>query len=261
MRQASRFRLKFLGAPSIIVNGRPVNIGSNKATALLAYLASNRAPLNRSELDAMFWPEADFERARRSLREELSRLCHYLPAGVLHFSGQQVSLEPDTDIDIWNFEHALAEQAWERAATLYAGELLEGLFVRNAASFESWLAAERESLQSSYTQVLQELSNKAAHAGDIGAALAYHQQIVATNPLMEGAYLQAMKLARQLGETAVALEIYHNLQQLLKREFGIAPSREAAELAREVATLSRTGLKEPPKLEPPTPATQGFSPS
>lgn len=237
MHPTSQLRLKLFGAPAIIVNGRPINMGSNKALALLAYLALHRAPRLRSELDAMFWPEAEPVRARRSLREELSRLSHYLPEGILLFLGQQVGLVPTLRVDVWNFEQALLNGAWEKAATLYAGDLLEGLFVRNAESFESWLATERELLQNSYIQVLQGLSNKAARAGDIGAALAYNQQIINANPLSEVAYVQAMRWAQQLGETAVGLEIYHDLQNILKREFGIPPSQEAYELAKEIATL------------------------
>ena len=242
MPQSPLSRLKLLGAPAFVLSGSPVELGSNKALAMLAYLALSREPVARSELDVMFWPDSETLKARRSLREELSRLRKHLPTGLLRCQGQYVSLESSVRVDVWAFESALSEGRWERACTLYTGELLEGLFVRNAGSFETWLASERERLQGRYVQVLHQLGQKAFQAGEIGVALAYAQQIIATNPLTEGAYLQAMRLAQGIGETAIALEIYHSLLLLLRREFGIAPSGEAAALAREIATASRAAV-------------------
>lgn len=234
MHRTWRYRLKFLGSSRVIVDGEPVRLGSNKALALLAYLARQNAPVSRDMLDSMFWPESDRKRARRSLREELSRLKALLPQGMLLAAAHEVSLNPVLPVDLWEFEQALCNGSWEQAATLYGGDLLEGIFVRNAAGFEQWLQQERADLQHGYLQALQQLGSKAADHGDLHAALAYSRQIIGTDPLSEAPYLAAMNWANELGEPAVALDFYRRLQALLDREFSLTPSPAAARLARAI---------------------------
>ncbi|HLV12122.1 MAG TPA: BTAD domain-containing putative transcriptional regulator, partial [Trueperaceae bacterium] len=48
-------------------------------------------------------------------------------------------------------------------------------------------------------------------------------------------YLRSMQWASQIGETAVALDVYHQLQSVMKREFGIPPSPAAVSLAKAIA--------------------------
>ena len=61
-----------------------------------------------------------------------------------------VVLDPaSADVDVVAFERAVAEgtpEALERAATLYRGDLLEGLGV-TSEPFEEWLLTERERLR------------------------------------------------------------------------------------------------------------------
>lgn len=222
---------------------------------MLAYLALRRTPVLRSQLDSLLWPESDRNRARRSLREELSLLRQHLPTGVLKASGQSVELDPASEVDVWSFTSALAKGAWESAATIYSGELLEGIFVRNAAAFEVWLEDARERLKHQYVETLQVLCAKAVAAGEIGAALAYNQQIIAANPFAEEPYLRSMKWAMQMGEIAVALDVYHHLQLVLKREFGLQPSPAAVSLAKEIAAGAHgRHIRLPEAVTVPTPA-------
>lgn len=235
MRDSWRFRLKLFGHAGVMVEGRPVNLGSNKAMAILAYLALRKTPVLRSTLAALLWPESDWYRARRSLREELSLLRRLVPAETLVVQDQSVALDHTASVDVWNFTQAIAEGAYERATMLYAGELLEGVYVRNAGGFETWLEGERDHLRNQYVEALLVLCEKSVQAGDLGAALAYNQQIIAANPYLEGPYLRSMQWASQIGETAVALDVYHQLQSVMKREFGIPPSPAAVSLAKAIA--------------------------
>lgn len=245
MRTSWHIRIKLLGFPSVVVHGRPLDLRSNKAIAILAYLALRRSPVLRCHLDTLLWPESDRHRARRSLREELSLLRHHVPAGALMMKGQSVALASSTVVDVWAFEDALSHGDFEGATTQYSGDLLEGINVRNAVGFEEWLEQERQVLQDEYVEALQNLCMKAVEADEFGAALAYNQQIIATNPFNEAPYLRGMQWASQIGETARALDLYHDLQLVMKREFGITPSAAAVSLAREIATggnVARTRL-------------------
>src|SRR5690606_2807015 len=158
--------------------------------------AWRRTETLRSELDTLLWPESDRVTARRSLRGELLRLNTLLPASTLIMMSQYVRLSSVCEVDLWQFEDAIRARNWEGAVTLYQGGLLEGLSVRRSEPFESWHGDERERLQNDYLEALTALSERAAKAGEIGAALAYTQQIIRTNPQSEGAYIRWMRLAQ-----------------------------------------------------------------
>ena len=222
------------------LRGQQVRIPSNKAVALIGYLAARRTEVARSELDGLLWPESDRVTARRSLRDELYRIGKYFPSGVIETRNQYVSLGTAVQVDLWQFERAIANRSWESAVTVYRGSLMEGLYVRNAEPFETWHRDEQERYRSAYLEALDALSERAASAGEIGAALAYTQQIIRTNPISETPYIKAMRWANLLNERAMALDIYHSLVEVLKLEFGIRPSGEASRLAREVEAASQS---------------------
>ncbi len=66
--------LRFLGPPTIELDGQPVSLGRHKATALLAYLALSPGAHSRDSLAALLWPELDQRRARAEVRRTLSLL-------------------------------------------------------------------------------------------------------------------------------------------------------------------------------------------
>ena len=70
----SRFYLKLFGSPRFYYFNQHVKLGTRKAMALLCYLAIRQTPVQRHELDALLWPEKNEKRARRSLRDEISRI-------------------------------------------------------------------------------------------------------------------------------------------------------------------------------------------
>ena len=121
---------------------------SQKAAALLAYLAhfSQRAH-TREELLALFWPDADEEDARRSLRVTLSSLRHQLePAGtlsgsVLEATRTHVRLNPQAfATDVADLEVAVARKDYEVARQFVIGPFLP-------ACYDDWALSERYRLE------------------------------------------------------------------------------------------------------------------
>src|SRR5688572_21184908 len=68
-----------------------------KRVALLAYLAlmSDRAPVRRDTLLALFWPELGDEEARRALRQALHYLRRVVGDNVLVGAGEELSVSSD----------------------------------------------------------------------------------------------------------------------------------------------------------------------
>ena len=75
--------IRWLGLPSIELDGKPLTVERRKGVALLAYLSMNRTPQSRSALASLLWPEFERKSALAYLRRSLWSLNQVLPKGVL----------------------------------------------------------------------------------------------------------------------------------------------------------------------------------
>src|SRR6185295_13844925 len=115
------------GPPSEPIHLQP------KRLALLAFLAlaARDGCQQRDTLLALFWPRADRERARRSLRQALFHLRNELGDGVILNRGRDgIALAPNwVWCDAAAVEAAIREHRPREALQLYAGDFMPGLFV------------------------------------------------------------------------------------------------------------------------------------
>ena len=113
----SPIALEFFGTPQIQRDGVPIHLPRRKATALLAYLAITEQPYNRDVLATLLWPEMSQRRARANLRQALFTLNKELGAGRLVYDASDISLAPQTDldVDIVRFRNLLAAVAAHNA--------------------------------------------------------------------------------------------------------------------------------------------------
>ena len=109
-----------------------------KRLALLAYLALAGPGRfrRRDTVVSMFWPEQDGERARGALRQGLRFLRNELGSEVLVSRGdEEIGVDPQVlRCDSLDFESACDGAAWTAALDVYAGTLLDGLFVADASA-------------------------------------------------------------------------------------------------------------------------------
>src|SRR5215470_8510626 len=147
-----RLRLKVLGGfEARSGSGQPIDIATRKTRALLAYLA---VPAGRShtrdKLTGLLWSDRADQQARNSLRQaltELGRILADIDPSPLVKGRDTLALDPEAVVvDAVLFERLAASRDADdlrRAADLYAGDLLEGFGLRDAA-FEDWLRHERQ---------------------------------------------------------------------------------------------------------------------
>src|SRR5262245_23191783 len=150
----TRLRLNLLGGFEVrLDSGLPVTFRTQKAQALLAYLALplGRAHL-RDKLAALLWGAMRAEQARTSLRQALYELRRNLgdAAGAPRTAGPAGWLEATAvELDVTTFTRLAGEEtpaSLDEAALLYRGDLLEGFSV-DEEPFETWLMEERERLR------------------------------------------------------------------------------------------------------------------
>lgn len=229
--------LSLLGPPALEHTGQVIHLATRKAMAILAYTAVQRTGASRADLVALLWPENPEDQARASLRQELSRLSQSL-GNALHKPSQQVlSLNPAVfTVDIWQFRDALGQADPKAALSHYRGSFLQGLQLRDAAEFDSWLLQTRQQLQAEYIAALSSLAQTAEAEGKPAEALTYCRQAIAADPLAESQYQAAIRLCEQMGDRTAALRLQQALERVLEEELGIQPSPKPPEKSAPIAT-------------------------
>ena len=224
---------------------------SHRTGALLAYLAYHaRRAHPREELIELFWPEADIEAGRTSLRTALSSLRHQLePPGtasgtVLVADRQSVQLRSEAiNTDAAGFEAALTaaqqlsatERAEEKiqwlrqAINAYTGPLLPGYY-------EDWILGERTRLSEAYQHALFTLARNLQQFGQMDQAIDYARRALAPDALNEEAHLLLMELYRADNQPDAARQQYAVLEQILQSEMHMAPSPAAIALYQEICS-------------------------
>src|SRR5690606_9594138 len=145
--------IKLLGTPHVTVMGRPVEVDTRKAIALLAYLAVE-SDVSRDTVTTLLWAEAPPDRARATMRRTLSALRRGVGDDALHADRSRIGLVPGATIDIDRFETEIEATTQHThppsdvcpecvphltlAINLYRGDFLQGFSVRDAPEFEDW---------------------------------------------------------------------------------------------------------------------------
>lgn len=237
----TRLRLNLLGGFEVRLEpGLPVTFRTQKAQALLAYLALplGRAHL-RDKLAALLWGATRDEQARTSLRQALYELRKTLgdAATALRTEGPTVSLDPSTvELDVITFTRLAGEDAQaalDEAALLYRGDLLEGFSV-DEEPFETWLMEKRERLRELAMEALAKSLAHQRKTGALAAAVATARQILSIEPLQEPVHRTLMRLHAELGQRAAALRQYQHCVTVLQRELGVEPELETKQLYQEI---------------------------
>ena len=204
---------------------------TRKATALIAYLAVTGQPQARDSLAALFWPEAETERARGALRRTLSTLRTGLGGDELRVEGVRIALDDDAiDIDVHRFRALVADDRLGDAAAAYTGDFLSGFTLRDSAGFDEWQAAQADALRQELAGVLERL----ASSEEPRRAIAYAKRWLELDPLHEPTHRALMRVHARMGDRGAALRQYRECERILDRELGVAPLAETVSLARAI---------------------------
>ncbi len=151
--------------PSLAPDGSPESRAllelatRRRKVALLLYLAMQTKPVSRELLATLLWSEEPPERARHNLTEALSHIRRTFGKDSIATRVQDVELSATCpiDFDVTLFDAAIADGALERAAVLYAGPFLAGVFLDRAPAFDDWAARERARLSARFVALCRVL--------------------------------------------------------------------------------------------------------
>jgi DNA-binding SARP family transcriptional activator len=255
-------QLRLFGAPSLRDDDGEIHLASQKAQALLVYLAADaQRGFARCQLIALLWEESAEREGRNSLSTVLTRLRRALPSLPLRAEGDTLAWQPATDIwvDLHDAQQLLryqsaadpaepAEQTIQRLKAftdLYRGPFLDGFSVRDSESYSEWLALERERWRMSWLDALAQLVEVYSITGEYAQALEYARRAAAASPLQERFHRALMRLYYVTGDRSAALTQYRLCRQLLERELGVEPDIATVQLHQAIVdgTLERTAQR------------------
>jgi TolB-like protein/DNA-binding SARP family transcriptional activator/Flp pilus assembly protein TadD len=249
--------LVLLGGFRARAAGQAIDVSGRKERALLAVLAMPPGePRSRDKLASLLWSDRGDKQARDSLKQAILRLRKSF--GTLHplpilTDRETLTLDAaKVAVDVQEFEHRLDEgtpEAVARAASLYRGDLLDGLDVRDPV-FEEWLLFERQRLRDLARAALTRLLDFHMTSGAHDQAGMAARRLLALDPLQESAHRALMQIYAEHGQTALALKQYLVCRDALQAGLGGKPEAETERLHQSIrekrALAKRTDIPAPP---------------
>ena len=213
-----------------------------EARELFFYLLLKGAT-TKEQIGLVFWEDSTPEQVRQKFHATLHRARTAVGTNAIQFEGDLYFINPDVEVwsDAVEFE-SLAQQArlasplnahtenlWQRAVTVYEGELL-------LAYDATWVALHREALHQMYLEALFGLGNCIRLRGSFQEAIAMFQRALAVDPYREDVYRAIFTCYSALGERSSIERQLGTLEQLLDTDLGIKPSVETRALAQSLLT-------------------------
>jgi len=242
----------FLGGFEVVLDGAPVaGFISNKARALLCYLAVEGREQPRENLAALLWGDTSHVKALISLRQALANLRRLVGEHII-ITRYTAALDWHSAyrLDVAEFAAAVTGfhqradlQAGQQADALYRGDFLQGFHVRDAPAFEEWMRGQREWLHSLGAELFEDLAAYYDRQGEYAFALRHLDRLLALEPWREEAHRQRMLLLTRLDRRSAALKQYATCRHILAAEFGVAPSAETTALYNRILRAPCSSLR------------------
>lgn len=243
-------KLFLLGSPKLESKGHPLNIGRQKAFALLAYLSVTLQMHRRETLAAFLWPEAEPGLAFSYLRRDLTLLKKELGNEWFEIDRHSVGFvsKPDFWLDTIYFKeildrcsshgHPLTEVCPDcmaplgEAVELYRGDFLAGLNLPDSSEFDEWKEFEIQDFRADLAGALTRLIAGNVAKGNYENAIAYARRWLRIDPLHEPAHRQLIELFAWSGNWPAAEQQYEAYKQMLYKELKLQPEETTQQLYR-----------------------------
>ena len=234
------FRLRLLGGvllegPDGPVQGRASQRLPLALLSLLA-LAPDRI-LSRERAIFLLWPQLGSVGGRRALSVALHALRSALgPDSVDAVTDQLRLVTPDLTCDVWVFRDALERGDLQRAVEAYAGPLLDGLYLRNAAEFEQVVDRERDRLATQCAEALERLAEGAEEIGRHEEAVEHWRRLASQRPYSSRVARRLVLSLDVAGDRPAALAQAAVHRARVRDDLGIDPDPEFVRLVEQLTS-------------------------
>lgn len=205
------------------------------AQRLLAFLALHKAPLQRSYVGEVLWPESTRRRASANLRSAIWRI-RQTDHDVIDPSGGRLILAKGVVVDVHELA-ALARQLLDRSTQWP----LEGRGTELAAAlsaellhdwYDEWLLLERDRWNQLRLHALEALAERLLAIREFSQAVEAALSAVWGEPLRESAHRVLIRVYAAEGNLSDAVAQYERYRRMLYRELSVKPTHQMEELIR-----------------------------
>jgi DNA-binding SARP family transcriptional activator/TolB-like protein len=256
---SEELRLELFGGFRLSVGGRPVDLSSRRARALIAYLCAMRgAAASRERLAGLLWSDRGEEQARASLRQCLLEIRGALEGAdldLIEAGRETIRLRAGgPPSDLAELEAAMADRD-AGALTRLLERLGNTAFLADAGvggMFNDWLEDFRAQFErrlgaAAHARV-EELEANQSWSAARQLAEAYLQRDALDERIVAG----AMRADAALGHSSAAFRRFHVLQAALQREYGLAPGAQLREALASISSQPEPAAE--PVAAPPPPS-------
>lgn len=224
--------------------GNALSIGNRRTQALVIYLALRNGKSSVAEIGELLFGGSDAARQVRASIRDLQYALRYLSDEIVVDDGQSIRFRPDlVSVDAQEFNDLISAPSINtirKAVELYRGNLLEH-FTSGIRAFDEWLSERRLNFWRAALSMFGTLLSAQIKAGWWEEAVETAGRLLSLDPSQEVVHRTLMRLQLEQGRPDAALRRYQEAADLLRREYGRAPSPETERLHDEIrAALQKT---------------------
>jgi DNA-binding SARP family transcriptional activator len=218
-------------------------------------ILNRKRPCTRDSVAFELFPDEEEERARGSLRRNLSYLLGALPEGreFLTIDAERIAWNPDAPayVDVIAFEEAVRAGRDAEAIAEYAGQLLPTIY-------DEWTTPDRDRLRDAFHEALIRTIavERSQRRFDLATGLAH--RLLEEDPWREDVVRQLIAIRYEAGDRAGALAAYERFATRLRDEMQVEPMPETIALRDAVLRGARLATSEPRAAIAGAAASQGL---
>ena len=236
------------GAGHVLVNGRPIESWDGALPRLLFYFFVDRERVTRADIFSTFWPNLNRKEATNVFHVTKRKITECISDCVLDGENYELTRYESgfyvpsdklvRNYDVGEFESALAEAATaateeqEAEALNRAIDLYRFPFLMNYDL--PWIEERREKLRTMYADALIDMARWHKRRDDYNFALGFYTRALKEMPQREDVYRDTMLMYWKLGRHDDAIAQYELLAEHLNTTVGVSPSRDTAELHKQI---------------------------
>nr|WP_312577485.1 BTAD domain-containing putative transcriptional regulator [Sedimentibacter sp.] len=232
----NKLEIKYLGIPSIKLNENEIHLPFAKAEYIIFLLAYEKN-ITRDKLCSFLWGDVKEDVAKKSLRNAVYTIRKSLYDNVI-ISPKRSLLQIDenceiiTDISaIENFiiNDKLKENDINSYIKLYTGDFLEGIENKLSAEFEEWLVILKNKYKKVFIENLKEIINLVMY-DNYNLCEKCGMKLIEMEEFEEIGYRSLMQIFSKQGRYSDAINIYNNLEKILRENLYVNPSSETRKI-------------------------------
>jgi DNA-binding SARP family transcriptional activator/DNA-binding beta-propeller fold protein YncE len=218
--------VRVLGPLEVLVEDRPVELGSPQQRTLLALLALNsRSPVKLEQIERVLWQEQPPVSATKVVQTYVSRLRKVLGPDAIQSVAQGYTLDPLVSVDADRFRTLVEHRDYALALALWRGRPVVDLPA---------LEREAHGLEELRVAALEEQFDLALSQGEGPGLVSDLEQLVADYPTHERLLRQLVLALYRSDRQVDALAAYRRGRDRLVDQFGLEPSSSLRDLERRI---------------------------